>query len=184
MFRAPLVILPPDGGRSYWQPVPANGFVRCLLASREIGADSAFAMGTQTVDPGCFVREHMHPENEEVIFVLEGRGEALIDGTDKHAMEKGSCFFLGKGRLHRFEASPEGPMVFLWLMMPGGLETFFERIGRERQESEGQPPPFPRPANVLEIEAETVFGTIPARRLGPFGDLALGRRAQTFSMFQ
>ncbi|MDB5379527.1 MAG: hypothetical protein JWR00_3973 [Rubritepida sp.] len=163
MEQASLVIVPPEGGRPYWQPVPANGFVRCLLASNEIGAETPFSMGTQTVDPGCFVREHMHPENEEVIFVLEGHGEALLDGETKHPMEKGTCFFLGKGRLHRFEASPDRPMVFLWLMMPGGLETFFERIGRERAEGDAKPAPFPRPADVLQIEAETVFGALPPR---------------------
>ncbi|WP_421991596.1 cupin domain-containing protein [Roseococcus sp.] len=163
MEQAPLVVVPPEGGRSYWQPVPANGFVRCLLASNEIGAETPFSMGTQTVDAGCFVREHMHPDNEEVIFVLEGRGEALLDGVTTQPMEKGGCFFLGKGRLHRFEASAEAPMVFLWLMMPGGLETFFERIGRERSESEAKPAPFPRPADVLQIEAQTVFGVVPPK---------------------
>ncbi|WP_424811170.1 cupin domain-containing protein [Roseococcus sp. YIM B11640] len=164
MDQAPLVIVPPEGGRSFWQPVPANGFVRCLLSSQEIGSESAFAMGTQTVDAGCFVREHMHPDNEEVIFVLEGRGEALLDGKNRHPMEKGSCFFLGKGRPHRFEASADGPLVFMWLMMPGGLETFFERIGREKQLGDPKPDPFPRPADVLQIEAATVFGTLPAPR--------------------
>ncbi len=158
MPTSPLVVVPPEGGRSYWQPMPANGFVRCLLAAKEIGAETPFSMGTQTVDSGCFVREHMHPDNEEVIFVLEGRGEALLDGITTHPMEKGTCLFLGKGRLHRFEASPDAPMTFLWLMMPGGLEIFFERIGRERQEGDENPAPFPRPADVLQIEAQTVFG--------------------------
>jgi len=163
MLKAPLAVVPPEGGRSYWQPVPANGFVRCLLASDEIGAETPFSMGTQTVDAGCFVREHMHPNNEEVIFVLEGRGEALLDGETKHPMAKGTCLFLGRGRLHRFEASADAPMTFLWLMMPGGLEIFFERIGRERQEGSAKPIPFPRPADVLEIEAQTVFGAPPPR---------------------
>ena len=49
-------------------------------------------------------------------------------------------------------------MTFMWLMMPGGLETFFARIGRERKPGDPQPPNFPRPADVLQIEAETVFG--------------------------
>jgi quercetin dioxygenase-like cupin family protein len=164
MQQAPLVVVPPEGGRSYWQPVPANGFVRCILAAAEFGGATPFSMGTQTVDPGCFVREHMHPENEEVIFVLEGRGEALIDGETKHPMEKGTCFFFGKGRTHRFEAAKDGPMTFLWLILPGGLETFFGRIGRERQEGDTKPAPFPRPADVLRIEAETVFGALPEKR--------------------
>ncbi|MBR0656906.1 cupin domain-containing protein [Plastoroseomonas arctica] len=160
---APLVIVQPGEARSFWQPVPANGFVQCLLESGAIGAETPFAMGTQTVDAGCFVREHQHPANEEVILVLEGRGEALLDGTRTAPLEKGTCLFIGKARPHRFQAAPEAPMTFLWLMLPGGLETFFARIGRERHAGEAPPVPFPRPDNVTQIESETVFGALPPR---------------------
>lgn len=158
-----ILVLQPDEGRQFWQPVPANGFVRCILASQEIGAETPFAMGTQTVDAGCFVREHMHPDNEEVIFVLAGHGEALLDGTRREPMSPGTCLFLGRGRPHRFDAAADAPMTFLWLMMPGGLETFFARIGREKKVGEPAPAPFPRPADVLQIEAETVFGALPPK---------------------
>ncbi|PZW48021.1 Cupin domain-containing protein [Humitalea rosea] len=163
MPDAPLVIVQPDDAVSFWQPVPANGFVRCLLASKEIGAETPFSMGTQTVDPDCFVREHVHPDNEEVIFILEGHGEALLDGKDKHPLNKGTCLFIGRNRPHRFQASGDGQMTFMWLMMPGGLETFFARIGRARKPGDPAPAPFPRPADVLQIEAETVFGTLPPK---------------------
>lgn len=158
-----LVVVQPEEGRQFWQPVPANGFVRCILASQEFGGEAGFAMGTQMVDAGCYVREHLHPDNEEVIFVLEGSGEALLDGTTTEPMRKGTCLFLGRNRLHRFQASGDGPMTFMWLMMPGGLETFFARIGREKHPGETPPAPFPRPADVLQIEAETVFGVVPDR---------------------
>jgi len=156
-----LVVVQPGEGREFWQPVPANGFVRCLLASQDFDAQTAFAMGTQTVAAGCFVREHLHPDNEEVIFVLQGTGEALLDGERTEPMQPGTCLFLGRNRLHRFQANDDAPMTFMWLMMPGGLETFFARIGREKHPGEAAPAPFPRPADVLQIEAETVFGVVP-----------------------
>lgn len=160
--RGPLTIVQPGEARSFWQPVPANGFVRCILDAANTGSETPFAMGTQTVDPGCHVREHMHDRNEEVIFVLEGTGEARIEGTT-HRMEKGSCFFLGRSRPHSFHNTGDGPLTFMWLILPGGLETFFGRIGRPRAEGDAPPPPFPRPEDVLQIEAETVFGTLPPR---------------------
>jgi quercetin dioxygenase-like cupin family protein len=162
-MTAPLVIIPPEGGQSFWQPVPANGFVRCILAAKDVGGETPFAMGTQTVAAGCFVREHAHPDNEEIIFVLEGSGEALINGTETHRMEKGACFFFGRGHTHRFQASDDGPLTFMWLMMPGGLETFFSRIGREKLPGDATPSPFPRPEDVLKIEAETVFAALPGK---------------------
>ena len=47
--------------------------------------------------------------------------------------------------------------------MPGGLEDFFARIGRPRAEGDTPPAPFPRPENVQQIEAETVFGSLPPK---------------------
>ena len=88
---ARLVILQPEDGRSFWQPVPANGFVRCLLDQAATGAETPFAFGTQTVDPGCHVREHLHDANEEIIFVIEGEGEAHVEGQ-VHPMRRNSCF--------------------------------------------------------------------------------------------
>ena len=157
-----VAIVPPEGGDFYWQPVPANGFVRCLLDQASTGSETPFAFGTQTVDPGCHVREHLHDANEEIIFVIAGEGEAHIEGA-VHPMRPNSCFFLPRNRAHSFHNTGTGPLTFVWCIMPGGLETFFARIGRPRASGEPAPAPFPRPENVLQIEAETVFGTLPKR---------------------
>ncbi|MBL6454297.1 cupin domain-containing protein [Belnapia sp. T6] len=158
---ARLVVRQPEEAPSFWQPVPANGFVRCLLDSAATGAETPFAMGTQTVDPGCYVREHLHDANEEVILVQEGEGEARIEGAT-HPMRPGTIFFLPRNQPHSFHNTGKGPLTFVWLMLPGGLETFFARIGRPREPGALPPTPFPRPENVAAIEAETVFGRLPS----------------------
>jgi len=159
---ARLVIRQPEEAPSFWQPVPANGFVRCLLDPGVTNSETPFAMGTQTVDPGCHVREHLHDANEEVIFVLEGVGEAHIEG-EIHPMRQGGIFFFPRSRPHSFHNTGTGPLTFAWIILPAGLETFFARIGRPRTAGEPPPAPFPRPENVLQIEAETVFGKVPAK---------------------
>lgn len=150
-------IVGPDEGQSFWQPVPANGFVRNIFNQAMLGGDANFSMGTQTVAPGCFIREHTHATNEEVIFVIEGRGVARVDGIE-HPIEKGSAVYIGRNRRHHFLNPNSEPMTFLWLMMPGGLDRFFAEIGRPRTPGDPAPAPFPRPDNVAEIEARTVFG--------------------------
>jgi len=153
----PVRIVGPSEGDSYWQPVPANGHIRNIFSAAALGAASDFSMGTQTLPPGCFIREHTHARNEEVIFVIDGKGVARIDGVE-HAIEKGSAVHVGMNRKHHFLNPHAEPMTFLWIMMPGGLDRFFAEIGRPRQPGEPAPPPFPRPDNVAEIEARTVFG--------------------------
>jgi hypothetical protein len=47
----------------------------------------------------------------------------------------------------------------MWVMVPAGLETFFKGIGKPRNAGDATPPNFPRPENVREIEAQTVFSS-------------------------
>jgi len=153
----PAKVVGPEEGESYWQPVPANGFIRNIFSKASVGARADLSIGTQTVPPGCFIREHTHAKQEEIIYVVEGRGVARIDGVEQ-PLEKGSAVFVGMNRKHHF-LNPHGePMTFVWVMTPGGLDRYFAEIGRPRTPGEPAPEPFPRPANVAEIEARTVFG--------------------------
>ena len=146
-----------DEAPSFWQPVPANGFIRNILNSRMVGSDINFSMGTQTVAANCFIREHTHANNDEIIHMLNGKGIARLDGVE-HPIETGSTVFIGRNRKHHFINRSNEPFTFLWLLMPGGLDDFFEQIGKPRKVGERTPAPFPRPDNVAEIEARTVFG--------------------------
>jgi quercetin dioxygenase-like cupin family protein len=150
-------ILGPDDGDSHWQPVPANGYVRNLFSDKSVRSGHRFAMGTQTVAPGCFIREHTHDRNEEIIFIVQGRGFVRLDG-ELHPLAPGSAVFLGVNRKHQFINPGPEPLTFVWYFTPGGLDDFFAQIGRPRQPGEPTPEPFPRPDNVAEIERRTVFG--------------------------
>ncbi len=151
------IVVGPADGAAFWQPVPANGHVRNILDQDTTGGAANMSMGTQTVAPGCFIREHTHPLNEEIIHVTDGRGVARIDGVE-HPIERGSTVYIGRNRRHHFLNPHREPMTFLWFMLPGGLDRFFAQIGRPRSANEKSPEPFPRPDNVAEIERRTVFG--------------------------
>lgn len=150
-------VVPPEGGDSFWQPVPANGFIRNILNTAKCNSVAEFSMGTQTVAPQSFIREHTHDRHEECIFVIEGKGIARVEGVE-HEITPGSCVWVGLNRKHHFLNPNDEPMTFVWLLMPGGLDRFFEEIGRPREADQPAPEPFPRPANVEEIERRTVFG--------------------------
>ncbi len=150
-------ILGPEDGDSHWQPVPANGHVRNLFSNTSVRSVNRFSLGTQTVAPGCFIREHTHDRNEEIIVVIEGKGFVRLDG-ELHPLERGSAVFLGFNRKHQFINPGPKPLTFVYYFMPGGLDDFFREIGRPRQPGEPTPEPFPRPENVAEIERRTVFG--------------------------
>ena len=154
--KGALRIVQPGEAESHWQPVPANGFIEVHVAPRNTDMDTPIGFGRQHVAPGGYVREHAHDKNEEIIHVVAGTGHAIIEG-ERHPMRPGTTFFLGRNRVHTFVNDGDEDMVFTWLLLPNGLEDFFRDIGRPRTTGEPAPAPFPRPTDVLAIEARTVF---------------------------
>ena len=155
-----VLVVRPDEGLSYWQPVPANGYAEVRISHRRDPAIASLASGIQVIAPGCHIREHVHPDQEELLFFFEGRGEVVVDGVP-HALVPGTTVYIGAGHRHRIvNGDPAGELRMMWVMLPGGpngLDDFFARIGRPRRPGEPAPEPFPRPDDVLAIEAATVF---------------------------
>jgi len=152
-----VMVVPPDGGEHYWQPVPANGHINVRLAPHMVHMTHRFGFGTQTVAPGCYVREHTHPDHDEVIHVVSGTGKAVLNGEEREIVP-GTTVYIGKTNRHMFIASDNAELTFAWILVPNGLETFFKEIGRPMRPGDPAPEPFPRPENVHEIERRTVFG--------------------------
>jgi len=151
---------------SYWQPVPANGYVTVALAPHIVGMEFPFALGTQSVAPGGYVREHLHERNEEAVYIIEGHGRAIIN-KQEYPIGPGSVAFIPKGIRHMFINDADVQLRWVWLILPNGLEDFFRLIGRPRQPGDRVPSNFPRPDNVLEIERMTVFGEDLKDKLDP-----------------
>jgi mannose-6-phosphate isomerase-like protein (cupin superfamily) len=161
MSRSPVFVVRPDEGESFWQPVPANGYAEVRVSHRRDPAVTGCATGIQVVAAGCYIREHVHPAQDEILFVFEGDGEAVIDG-ESHPMPRGTTLFIGAGHRHKL-VSQDQPLKLCWVMMPGGgdgLDDFFARIGRSRRPGEPAPEPFARPVDIEQIEAATVFARL------------------------
>ncbi|HEU5323111.1 MAG TPA: cupin domain-containing protein [Methylomirabilota bacterium] len=148
--RGHAVVLQPDEGPSYWQPVPAGGHADPRLVPARTRFE-ALSMGYQTIAPGGRVREHSHGAQVELQVCFRGRGHVVVDGAH-HPLVPGTACFLGPDVKH--EIVNEGPdeLVMLWVITPPGLERFFQAIGRPRQPGTPAPAPFARPADVVAIE--------------------------------
>ncbi len=160
--RGEVLVVQPGEAPSYWQPVPANGFIEVVVAPDRVSMEHPVGFGTQTVPPGCHVRPHAHDRNEEIIHVLNGKGRAVIDDDEEVPLVKGTTLFLGKNRRHTLINDGDEDISWIWLLVPNGLEDFFRAIGRQRSAGEASPAPFPRPVDVRQIELRTVFAAEPS----------------------
>lgn len=150
VIRGHAVVVQPDEGASYWQPMPANGHADLKLTPANTGCD-ALSMGYQTIARGGRVREHSHGSQVELQICFRGRGWVVIDGQS-HPLQSGTACFLGPDVEHEIVNDGAEELVMLWVVSPPGLERFFETIGRPRRPGEPAPAPFARPEDVVAIE--------------------------------
>ena len=148
--RGHAVVVQPDEGPSYWQPVPANGHADPTLTP-DLTRFPALSMGYQTIAPGGRVREHAHGDQIELQICFRGRGHVVVDGA-KHPLAPGTACFLGYDVKHEIVNDGDDDLVMMWLITPHGLEDFFKAIGRPRVAGERAPEPFARPADVVAVE--------------------------------
>ena len=147
------VVMQPDEGPTFWQPVPANGHVESKLFPANTHFDG-LSMGYQTIAPRSRVREHSHGEQIEMLVGIRGKGRVNLDGVG-HDMVPGTVCFAGYDVKHEIiNESDDEDLVMMWVISPAGLENFFESIGRSRTRGDDAPEPFARPESVVAIERD------------------------------
>ena len=103
------------------------------------------ALGTQALDRGVGIPVHRHEDEDEVLFVNEGRGVAIL-GDRRQVVEKGDTIYVPHGVWHGVETTEQG-INLLWVVTPPGLEGFF----REVSSVPGSPPRVLTPAQIEDI---------------------------------
>ena len=121
-----------------------KGNVVTVKVDPKTGSPS-MAMGTQGLDAGVGIPLHMHEHEDEVLFVHEGRGVAVI-GAQKKEVGVGDTVFIPHGVWHGVESRGEA-IELLWVVTPPGLEGFFRETGAPA----GAPPRVLTPAQLEDI---------------------------------
>jgi uncharacterized RmlC-like cupin family protein len=70
-----------------------------------------------TLPPGTFVPPHIHPTQDEFIYMLEGRMTTVLDGEEGHA-DPGDLIRLPRGRPHGLYNRTDGPVKCLFWVSP------------------------------------------------------------------
>ena len=92
----------------------------------DTGKDLPIRTGIQVSPPGYQTRIHHHPY-VETITVLEGRGEAWLDGDARTVtLEPGVTIAIPANRKHGFRALGDKPLVTLGIHMHGKRVVHFE----------------------------------------------------------
>lgn len=67
-------------------------------------------------EPGQFTPVHTHPDDDEIVFCVEGRGRITFEGLDDVALAPGSLVVLPAGIAHGIEAAADSRMVVIYVI--------------------------------------------------------------------
>ena len=116
------------------------------LGAAETGGK--YTMFTSVTLPGSGPPPHVHNNEDEWFFVLQGRAEFFRNG-EWNEVPVGSAVFTPKGIVHAFRNAGDTPLRMLVQTSPAGFETFFSRC--EAEFAKPGPPDMPR---LIQIAAE------------------------------
>jgi len=101
----------------------------------------AFALVEATTPRGGGPPPHIHHREDEVIYVLEGELEFMVEGETVKG-ESESILYVPRGTLHTYTNVGTGPARYLGMVTPVGLEKFFEEVSVPAANGTYSPPPF------------------------------------------
>ncbi len=120
------------------------------ICVRVDGSDTggAYSVLEMTIPPGRRVPTHVHANEEEAWYIIEGEITFEIDG-DKLTAPAGSFVLVPRGTVHGFGNDTGSPARFLELFSPPGMERYFEERAQLATQAGGDYAGVDREAHAL-----------------------------------
>lgn len=98
--------------------------VRSLISEERLGSEKVM-VGQTIYPPGSTHEHHLHPDAEEVVIVMSGRGWHRV-GSEFYDIGPGDIVFIPANAPHSAGSDPTEAMVILWIL--GGVPSL-EKAG-------------------------------------------------------
>jgi quercetin dioxygenase-like cupin family protein len=117
---------------------------RILLTGEDTAGN--YALVENYNSPGVSIPLHLHRNEDETFYVVAGEVDFQINGEIVRA-SAGTTVYLPRNAPHSFTVVGSEPAKMLMMLMPAGLEKYFEELSRLPSE---EPPDMEK---VFEISA-------------------------------
>ena len=110
----------------------------------ELTEGAGITFGEVVLQPGRGHDRHNHPESEEILYVLSGEGEQMLDDREPFAIKPGDTIYVPTGVFHSTMNTSWEPMRLLAFYNPGGPEKVLEGLPDFKQVAAGSVPDWTR----------------------------------------
>lgn len=152
----PVVYGPGEAPAHYW----SKELHRSELATGE-QTGGRFALTEATVEAGYASPYHLHHDDDEAIYVLDGVIDLYL-GDEVHEGRAGAWFFMPRGIPHGYVVREQGPARMLILMDPAGFEQFFHQHGQPAGDGRPDAPALSRDEGERILRAEYGIELLPS----------------------
>lgn len=97
------------------------GIIKWLVTPHQT-PDATFTVGEVVLLPGEAHARHNHPESEEVLYILSGEGQQMVNDNTPFVISAGDSLHIPAGIYHATVNTGWAPLRFIAIYNPGGPE--------------------------------------------------------------
>lgn len=105
---------------------------------------ASMAVGEVVLLPGQGHDRHNHPNSEEMLYVLSGEGEQMLDDEDPFPVRAGDMIYVPTSVFHSTSNTSWSPLRLLAVYNPGGSEKDLEGLPDFKELNAGSLPEWKR----------------------------------------
>lgn len=137
------LVITPDEGRTF-----LSGPFGALSKLMPEHTGGAFAIVEHPIAPGVLVPPHLHQDEDEFSYVLEGTVGVRV-GDETPEAGPGCYVIKPRGTIHTFWNAGPAPARLIEIISPAGFERYFEELGQLFAQN-----PSPDPERIEQLAAK------------------------------
>ena len=122
----------------------AGGVIKPLVAQDNGEETPDVSLMHVVLLPGQGHERHNHPDADEVLYVLAGAGDQMVDDGEPFPVRPGQAIWIPKGQFHSTVNTGWEPMAILAIYAPAGAEQVLKTLPDYVEVPAGDAPPLVR----------------------------------------
>jgi oxalate decarboxylase/phosphoglucose isomerase-like protein (cupin superfamily) len=99
-----------------------------MLSEERVTGSKSISFGSVVLEPGKGHTRHNHPDADEIIYVVSGEGEQMLDDHEPVKVRPGACMWIPKAIYHATLNTGTSPMHLVVAYLPAGAEQALRTI--------------------------------------------------------
>ena len=120
------------------------GVIKPLVSQDNVEETPDVSLMHVVLLPGQGHERHNHPDADEVLYVLAGAGDQMVDDGEPFPVRPGQAIWIPMGQFHSTVNTGWEPMAILAIYAPAGAEQVLKTLPDYVEVPAGDAPPLVR----------------------------------------